>query len=126
MPPLATELNNAMQQYKSDFDAITGRAETLFMQAGEPENQTPAKRDSLQALTDALSKELSATITTHIKKNIKNPIGAFLISTTGQMCDPEEIYNVVDSVPEAYRDERFKRFCKQFKESLILPVLLFQ
>jgi thiol-disulfide isomerase/thioredoxin len=114
-----TELNNAMQQYKSDFDAITGRAETLFMQAGEPENQTPAKRDSLQALTDALSKELSATITTHIKKNIKNPIGAFLISTTGQMCDPEEIYNVVDSVPEAYRDERFKRFCKQFKESLI-------
>jgi thiol-disulfide isomerase/thioredoxin len=25
----------------------------------------------------------------------------------------------VDSVPEAYRDERFKRFCKQFKESLI-------
>ncbi len=114
-----TPLNIAMQNYKSDFDAITTRAEKLFMQAGTPENQTPEKRDSLQALTDALTNELSATITGHIKKNIKNPIGSFLISTTGQMCDPEEIYNIIDSVPEIYRDERFKRFCKQFKENLI-------
>ncbi len=114
-----TPLNLAMQEYKNDFDAITARAEKLFMQAGEPENHTPAKRDSLQALTEALTDELSAAITGHIKKNIKNPIGAFLISTTGQMCDPEEIYNIIDSVPEIYRDERFKRFCKQFKDNLI-------
>ena len=114
-----TELNNAMQQYKNDFDAINNRAEAIFAQAVEPDNHTPEKRDSLHALTDALNTELTATITAHIKKNIKNPIGAFLISTTGQMCDPEYIYNIVDSVPETYRDERFNRFCKQFKESII-------
>ena len=113
-----TPNNIAMQQYKDDFDAITVRAENLYRLAGEPGNQTPEKRDSLQALTDALTGEFSATIVSHIKKNIKNPIGSFLISTAGFMCDPEEIYNILDSVPETYRDERFKDFCQQFKNSL--------
>ena len=113
-----TPNNIAMQQYKNDFDDITGRAQKLFLEAGNPENQTPEKRDSLQALTDALTSELSATIVSHIKKNISNPIGSFLISTTGQMCDPEEIYSLVDSVPEIYRNERYNNFCEQFKNSL--------
>lgn len=114
-----TELNNAIQAYKNEFDAVTSSAEAIYRAARTPEYATPEKRDSLQAETDNIVKRLSETIITHIRKNIENPIGSFLISTSGQMCDPEAIYNIVDSVPEIYRDKRFKRFCEQFKQDMI-------
>ena len=53
-----------------------------------------------------------------IRRNIDNPVGAFLISINGKMCDAEQLYMLLDSVPEAYRDERFNNFSKQLKEDV--------
>lgn len=115
-----TELNEAFQTYKNEYNDVVLRAENVFKSVKNPENLTPSQRDSLQSVADGVVATLSGVIMKHIKSNIKNPIGAFLISTSGQMCDLEQIFMIADSVPEEYRDERFNNFCKVFKEKLLV------
>ncbi|MBR2606678.1 MAG: AhpC/TSA family protein [Bacteroidaceae bacterium] len=113
-----TELNNAMQSYKDEFYEVSRRAEKAFLSIRNTDNITQEKLDSLQSAADALSSEMSQVLYNHISANIENPIGAFIISTSGPMCDPAELCGIIDSVPEAYRDERFTQFYKIFKEDI--------
>ncbi len=117
-----TELNDAMQAYKDEFDDISRRAEKAFFAIRNIDSMSQEQRDSLQMLTDALSGEMSQVLLHHISANIENPIGAFIISTSGPMCDPAQLCGLIDSVPEAYRDERFNQFCSAFKGDLLRKV----
>ena len=113
-----TKLNNAMQKYTEEFHEVTRRAEKAFLAIRNIDNLSPEKRDSLQAVADALSGEISQVIFDHISANIENPIGAFIISTAGAMCLPEKLCDIIDSVPEEFRDERFTQFYNMFKEDI--------
>ena len=115
-----SDLNNAMQSYKNDFDEISRKANKIFKSIENSEKLPANKRDSLQNIADGLIKETSDVVLRHISNNINNPIGAFLISTTGQNCNPQELYELIDSVPQIYRDERFNRFYKQFKKDILI------
>ena len=111
-------LNIAMQSYKNEFEDVVRRSESLFRSIDDPRTLSPEKRDSLQEVTNAIIKEMSDVLLSHIRRNIDNPVGAFLISINGKMCDAEQLYMLLDSVPEAYRDERFNNFSKQLKEDV--------
>ncbi|MBQ5662844.1 MAG: AhpC/TSA family protein [Bacteroidaceae bacterium] len=113
-----TELNNAMQAYKDEFYDVSRRAEEVFLSIGNIDKLSPEKRDSLQAVADALSNEISQVLLKHIGINMENPIGAFIISTSGPMCDAAKLCDIIDSVPEAFRDERFTQFYDMFKENI--------
>lgn len=113
-----TELNNAMQRYKDEFNAVSHRTEKAFLSIRNTDNMTPEKLDSLQNIADALSSEMAQVLHNHISTNIENPIGAFIISTSGPMCDPVKLCNIIDSVPEAYRDERFTQFYNMFNDDI--------
>ncbi len=114
-----TGLNNAMQEYKNEFDDVSRRAEKVFFAIRNVDNMTAEERDSLQGLADALSGEISHVLLHHMRKNKENPIGAFLISTSGRMCDPAQLCKFIDSVPEVYRDERFTQFLNMFRNDLL-------
>lgn len=113
-----TELNEAMQNYKDDFYEVSRRAEKAFLSMSNIDNMSQEVRDSLQQVADALSGEISQVLLDHINANIKNPIGAFIISTSGPMCDPAKLCEIIDSVPEAMRDERFTQFYNMFSEDI--------
>lgn len=113
-----SQLNVAMQSYKNDFEDVVRRSETLFRSIDDPRTLSPEQRDSLQVVTNAIIKEMSDVLLRHIRINIDNPVGAFLISINGKMCDAEQLYPLMDSVPEAYRDERFNNFNRQMKEEV--------
>ena len=117
-----TKLNDAMQAYKNDFYEVSRRAERVFLSVSNMDNMTQEKRDSLQTVADALTGEISEVLLRHISANIENPIGAFIISTSGPMCDPAKLCGIIDSVPEAYRDERFTQFYNMFKEDILRKV----
>ncbi len=117
-----TALNDAMQAYKDEFDEVSRRAERAFFSVRNMDNISSEKRDSLLKVADALSGEISQVLLRHIGANIENPIGAFIISTSGAMCDPAQLYKFVDSVPEVYRDERFTQFCNVFKDDVLRKV----
>ena len=114
-----TELNDAMQAYKNEFDEVSRRAEKVFFSVRNMDNMSQEERDSLQGVADALSGEISQVLLRHMRANVENPIGAFLISTSGPMCDPAQLCQFIDSVPEVYRDERFTQFLNVFRDDLL-------
>ncbi len=116
---LGTKLNDAMQAYKDEFGEVSRRAEKFFMSSPDVDNMNEEQRDSLQMIADALTGEISQVLMRHMRTNIENPIGAFLISTSGRMCDPAELCRFIDSVPEAHRDERFMQFYNAFQNDLM-------
>lgn len=113
-----TELNEIMQKYTEAFHKTTRRAEEAFLALRNIENISQEKRDSLKAAADALTSEISQVVFDHISANIENPIGAFIISTAGAMCQPEKLCSIIDSVPEELRDERFTQFYNIFKDDI--------
>ena len=113
-----TELNKTMQKYTEAFHEATRQAEKTFFAIRNIDNLSEEKRDSLQAVADALTSEISQVVFDHISANIENPIGAFIISTAGAMCLPEKLCEIIDSVPEEFRDERFTQFYDMFKEDI--------
>ena len=116
---LGTELNNAMQSYKDEFGDVSRRAEKFFYSSPNVDGMSVEQRDSLQKVADALTGEISQVLVRHMRANVENPIGAYLISTSGRMCDPAELCQFIDSVPEAYRDERFMQFYNAFQDDLV-------
>ena len=113
-----TKLNNAMQSYKDQIQDVSRRAEQTFFSISNIDNLPQEKSDSLQIAAEKLSNEMSQILFNHISANIENPIGAFIISTSGPMCDPVQLCGIIDSVPETYRDERFTQFYNIFKEDI--------
>ncbi|MBR5510888.1 MAG: AhpC/TSA family protein [Bacteroidaceae bacterium] len=114
-----TGLNDAMQAYKDEFDDVSRRAEQFFYAQRDVNAMSAEERDSLQAVTDALTAEISQVLLYHMRANIENPIGSFLISTSGRMCPPAELCKFIDSVPAVYRDERFMQFYNVFQDDLL-------
>ena len=117
-----SQLNEAIQNYRTEFSEITKRAERIFNSVDNPGNLPADKRDSLQSVADNMILEMSNTILRHIRNNIDNPIGPFLISTNGQMCDTEQLAALLDSVPMEYRDERFTNFCTRFNNQILSKI----
>ena len=114
-----TELNDAMQAYKDEFDDVSRRAEKFFYSPRDVNSMSAEARDSIQAVADALTGEISQVLLRHMRTNIENPIGSFLISTSGRMCPPAELCKFIDSVPVVYRDERFMQFYSVFQDDLL-------
>ena len=114
-----TELNDAMQAYKDEFDDVSRRAEKFFYAPRDVNAMSAEQRDSLQTIADALTAEISQVLLYHMRANIENPIGSFLISTSGRMCPPAELCKFIDSVPVVYRDERFMQFYNAFQDDLV-------
>lgn len=102
-----TPLNNDMQRFFSERAKMARGIELVGNYLVANSALTDAQRDSLQAVVAEARTSFVEMLQKTIGENVKNALGAFLLTQSEEYFTPQELHSIMSMVPENLRDERF-------------------